>query len=353
MRCENCNAEIASDVSVCPVCGSAVSGGSENPARNIEGFENTVAIQQKLKKMLELEGEEFVTSPAKFIALLNDYMPQYEKERRLLKNMLNANMINDMLREPNQQIAIMKAEKFITDEMYLSKSAAEFVMVCFTSVLGWDYEPSHLEELKKPKTEAAETKETKTERIDANAKVFKKLDGAKYRMRGNVVIPEGYTRIDSFCFDGFGFLKTVELPKGLVAIGEYSFSECKRLKEIDFPPTVKIIKHGAFNKCAKLTMVKVPDGVLEIEDSTFQFCTSLEIVEIPPTVSSIGTMAFAGCEGLRKLYLPDSIKFIDDNAFAYCPNLTIRCYENSYIHKYCLVNNIKVEPISRGAVFKF
>ncbi|MBR1593102.1 MAG: leucine-rich repeat protein [Ruminococcus sp.] len=351
MRCEKCNAEFSPDLMFCPECGAPVQKiepKKDNSERNIEGFENTVAVKKELKNIMALHGDGIIHDTEKFVALLNDYIPEYEKERRLLKTMLTAGLLEDMLGDVNQQIAITKAEQFITEDMFLAKSAAEFVISCFTHILGWDYEATMYEEEKK----AAEEEKKKTSPIIVDAKIFKKIEAAKYRMRGNIAIPEGYTKVDNFCFDGFGFLRSVELPQSMIAIGEYAFSECKRLKVIDFPPSIKIIKQGAFNQCTKLTMLKIPDGILEIEDVTFQFCKSLEIIDIPPTVSSIGAMAFAGCESLRKLFLPDSIKFIDENAFAYCDALTIRCYENSYVHKYCLENGLKVETVSRGLFFK-
>jgi hypothetical protein len=88
---------------------------------------------------------------------------------------------------------------------------------------------------------------------------------------------------------------------------------------------------------------------MEIADSTFSFCTSLEVIEIPDSVSSIGAEAFSGCDKLRKLFLPDSVKFIDVNAFSYCPNLTIHCTENSYVHKYCLVNGLSYKLVTSSA----
>jgi hypothetical protein len=115
---------------------------------------------------------------------------------------------------------------------------------------------------------------------------------------------------------------------------------------------LRIIKQGAFSDCTKLTVINIPQGVLEIEDNTFQFCKELEKVEIPDSVGSIGASAFLGCEKLKKLFLPDSIKFIDEDAFSYCPELTIRCYANSYVHKYCLTNGIDVETVSIGTDLK-
>ncbi len=355
MRCEKCNAEFAQDLMFCPQCGAPTKKEEpkkNNSERNIEGFENTVAVKKELKKIIDLHGNGIIYDREKFIALLSDYIPEYDKERRLLKNMLRAGVLNDMLNEVNQQIAITKAEQFIVDDMFLSKNAAEFVVSCFAYLLDWDYEATMYEAEKK----VTEEEKKKANQILIDSKVYTRAMASKYRFRllgkNVVVIPDGYTKIDGFCFDGFRNIRSVELPDSMIAIGEYAFSNCKGLRVIEFPASIRLIKQGAFNHCEELTMLKIPDGILEIEDVTFQFCRSLEIIDVPPTVSSIGAMAFAGCESLRKLFLPDSIKFIDENAFAYCSALTIRCYENSYVHKYCLNNAIKVETVSRGLFFK-
>lgn len=344
MRCENCNAELADTNVVCPECGTPVS-------RNVEGFENTVIIKKELKNILEQHGQDIITQTDRFVGLLNDYIPEYDKERRLLRNMLEAGVLKRMIKDGNDKTAIMSAKSYMIGELFISENAAEFVIVCFAHILGWKYETQIVK--KEPVEDPAEEKKEEKQKgpININAKIFRPIDAAKSRFKANIVIPEGITRIDSFCFDGFGFLRTIELPSTLAAISEYAFSECKRLRGVELPESLKIIRQGAFSQCAKLAIVKLPKGILEIEDNTFQFCRSLEVVDVPPTVSSIGSLAFSGCDSLRKLFLPDSIKFIDENAFAYCPALTIRCYENSYVHKYCLTNGIKTELVVKGAAF--
>ena len=112
MRCEKCNAEFAQDLMFCPQCGAPTKKEEpkkNNSERNIEGFENTVAVKKELKKIIDLHGNGIIYDREKFIALLSDYIPEYDKERRLLKNMLRAGVLNDMLNEVNQQIAITKA----------------------------------------------------------------------------------------------------------------------------------------------------------------------------------------------------------------------------------------------------
>jgi len=351
MRCEKCQAELSASDTVCQKCGTPVS-------RNVEGFENTIKIKSQLKRIVDENGKEVLANPDRCIALLNDYIPEYDKERRLLKNMLSSKVLSNMLKEGNEKIAIMKAQKYMTDEVFLSSAAAEFVIVCFTYMLGWQYE-SKMEVKEEPKVVQVNNEQEKKEKekkrvesslIDINANVFKPSNAIKYRgpfASSTVIIPDGFTKIEGFCFDGARRIATVQLPETMVAIGEYAFSECRNLKSIDLPASLRVIKTGAFSQCAKLTMIKIPEGVLEIEEKTFQFCRSLEIVEIPSTVSSIGTEAFAGCDTLRKVFIPDTVKFIDVNAFSYCPNLVVRCYENSYVHKYCIANSLNVDTIQK------
>lgn len=346
MQCENCHAELLADSISCPECGA--------PApQNVEGFENTKEIQLIMKKMINEYGTAVLTNTGKMVAFVNDYLPEYDKERRLLNNMLNAGVLKNMLDENDQNIAVMRAKSYMLSECFVSENAAEFVILCFTYMLGWVYEPT----LKVNEPEETEEEEDKPQKrkitaLDIEMNVFLPTSAAKYRLAGNINIPEGITKIDNFCFNGFGFMKTIKLPQSLLSIGDYAFSGCKRLKGVDLPETLKIIEQGAFSQCSKLVVIKIPNGILEIADHTFEFCESLEVVELPPTVSSIGSQAFSCCDKLRKLFLPESVKFIDENAFQNCPDLTIHCYENSYVHKYCISHRIKCETVETGVALR-
>ena len=336
MQCEKCEAEVSAKLVSCPNCGAPV-------PQNIEGFENTMEFQKELRSIVVNHGPYGVLRKNRFIGLLNDYIPDYNRERRLLINMYNMGVLTLMLKEPNREISIMRAKSFMLSDVFLSENATEFVLACYTYMLGWPYE-SPLKVLPPEEVEEAPKKA-----VSVNDMVFTPRNAFRYRLSSNIVIPEGFTKLDAFCFDKFGSLRTIQLPSTLLAIGEYAFSGCKRLRGLELPESLRIIKQGAFSQCAKLVVVKIPKGVMEIEDSTFSFCTSLEVIEIPDTVSSIGAEAFSGCDKLRKLFLPDSVKFIDINAFSYCPNLTIHCLENSYVHKYCLVNGLSCKLVASSA----
>lgn len=344
MLCENCQAELSPGSKVCSGCGAMV-------LQNVEGFENTKDIERRLKTVVDKYGRRIAIDNPKFIAILNDMIPEFDKERGLLVNMVEAGVIKSMIKEETPDMAIMKAKSMMLHKLFLAENAAEFVVVCFAYMLNAPYDsPLRI----KDEEEIHKEKEAKEEKkkfmpVNIEERVLTHLDAFKYRLFANVNIPEGYTKIDSFCFDKFNFMKTCKLPSTMLCIGEYAFSECKHLKGIELPDSLRIIKSGAFSQCNNLAMINIPKGVLEIEDNTFSFCQELVVVEIPPTVGSIGASAFLGCEKLRKLFLPDSIKFIDEDAFSYCPDLTVRCYENSYVYKQCMNMGIDVEAVTEGS----
>ena len=382
---------------------------------NVAGFENTIAVSQKLKGMVQQFGDEILNNPDKFVSLMNDFIPEYEKERRLLKNVVKSDILTKLRRSDNQDIALMKAKEYMLNDMFLSEGAVEFVLVCFTFLLDWNYETTMPEQggveapaqafspqpqfnaapnpfggmpmggyqaapvqpqftptpnpfggmpmggyqaapvqpqpapqpaAPSPAPQAAPQPAIAHAQPEENPIIFSAADASRSRLRGNVKVASGYTTLESFCFEGFGFMKTVELPTSLVTIGEYAFSECKRLKTVTLPPSVRIIRQGAFSSCGKLTKINIPSGVTEIADKTFEFCFNLEIVELPNTIISIGSAAFQGCESLSKLFLPESVKQIADDAFLQCNYLTVKCYNNSYAYRFCVENGIKTELIS-------
>lgn len=359
MQCEICHAELAADSIACPECGAPI-------LQNVECFENTMEIQRILRTIMVENCKESPFNTRKLVALMKDYLTDYKKECRLLIYVIDCGILKNMLSEPDRNIAIMRAKSRLVSECFISQQAAEFVLCCLTYMLKWPYksepvaapepvaaksspsdektaEPAEKHEDKKDK------KKNRTKPPTVDSKVFRPIDAVKFRLTRNVIIPDGYTKIEGFSFDKYGFISSVVLPDTVMAIGEYAFSGCKHLKSISIPESVKLIREGAFCQCSELDSVKIPEGILEIADNTFMCCESLQVMVIPSSVSSIGVQAFSGCDNLHKIFIPESVKFIDENAFSCCPNLKVRCYENSYVHKYCLVNKIKTETVSVGA----
>lgn len=344
MQCEICFSELNENDLSCPDCGAPV-------PQQIEGFDNTLEIQRILYNLII---ENFSTKPVNIRslkALLMDYLADYKAECRLLIYTINAGVLQNMFNEADRSIAIMRARTFLLNECFLSDKAAEFVLACITYMMKWEFQP--LKETEEPvPVQAApyvEEQQTKIQKsVNIDSCVLRPIDTLKYKLMKNIVLNKEYTKIEAFAFDRFTSMRSIKLPQTLVAIEEYAFSGCKHLRSVELPPSLRIIRHGAFDQCSELETIKIPNGVLEIEDNTFLGCSALSMADIPPTVTSIGVQAFSNCESLTMVYIPDSVKFIDENAFMFCPNLTIKCYENSYAHKYCINHKISWKTVPMG-----
>ena len=155
-----------------------------------------------------------------------------------------------------------------------------------------------------------------------------------------VVIPEGVRIIKERAFSGCGGLVSVPIPASVTAIGEGAFLNCAGLTSMDIPDSVNEIDGMAFMNCKGLTSVRLPDSITVIADSAFASCTGLSSVTIPGSVIKIESRAFYECTGLIHSVIPDSVTCIDSDSFDRCPHNTLICRENSYVHQYCLDNNL-------------
>lgn len=122
-------------------------------------------------------------------------------------------------------------------------------------------------------------------------------------------------------FSGCGYLNEFIFPETIKTIGEYAFSGCDSITEVDLSKcnAIEEIGTGAFQNTTYLTTFKfpkkkavaIPEGMLMGSG-----VTSLTI----PTATSIGRDAFNGIK-IKSLTLPDNCKTISRDAFANCTNL--------------------------------
>ncbi len=343
MQCEICFSEISENALSCSSCGSPVT-------QNVDGFDNTIEIQRILYTLIVENFSTRRVSSRLLEAFLMDYLADYKAECRLLIYTLRAGVLQNMLVESDREIAIMRARSFLLNECFISEAAAEFVLACLTYMLKWEFKPMDYSVADAPVeyVQPQQTVQEKTKSLNIDALPFRPFDAVLHKFSKHVSLSKNYTKIEGFAFDKFTAMRSIKLPPTLIAIEEYAFSGCKHLRSVELPDSLRIIRQGAFSQCSELESIKVPHGVLEIEENTFLCCESLSVADLPSTVTSIGVQAFSGCTKLKMVYMPDSIKFIDENAFLYCPQVTVKCYENSYAHKYCLSHNINCKTIPMG-----
>ncbi len=338
MQCECCQAEIPEGIFKCPECKMPIT-------QTIAGFYYTKPIQREMRALIE-EQSENIANTEQLIGMTADYLVNWDMERRLINKMLKLGALDAMIAAADKDQAVNDARELMMTKGGASEAEAEFVLAVLTYMVKQAYmSPLAMKEEKKKVEEEPEDKPVV---IDMDSRPFKRSNAMIHRISKRIFVKEGFTKIDAYCFDGFGIVRNITLPSTLMCIEEYAFTDCKHLAVVEIPPSVKKIEKGAFNLCVSLWKVNIPEGVLELGDNTFLCCSSLEKLVIPPTVSGFGENCFSGCDNLEMLVVPQSVKYIGENCFAYCPKLVIYCYENSYVHRYCLQNNIKFKTTALG-----
>ena len=86
-------------------------------------------------------------------------------------------------------------------------------------------------------------------------------------LEGELVIPEGITKIESYTFYGYTRITEVTLPEGLTEIGKYAFANCKNIIRL-----------------------YLPDGLTEIMEYAF-YNTNVGLVYVPKSVTFVGNYA--------------------------------------------------------------
>ncbi len=165
------------------------------------------------------------------------------------------------------------------------------------------------------------------------------------RYPADVVIPDGYTKIEDGAFMDWGrkSLKNVILPNSIKVIGENAFNGCKSLKSVTIsnsidtisnsidtisnsietiPNSKNVIGAQAFMECKSLKNVTIPDGVTKICRYAFSGCSSLKTITIPKSVAEIDCWAFLDCTSLQSVTILNPMIKIDRYAFDRCSALT-------------------------------
>lgn len=69
-------------------------------------------------------------------------------------------------------------------------------------------------------------------------------------------------------------------------------------------------------------------------------------VVLSDSLLAIPDYAFTNCPNLRYVTIPESVVLIQPNAFDW-ENVTVRCYEDSFAHRYAVENNISFELLKK------
>lgn len=149
---------------------------------------------------------------------------------------------------------------------------------------------------------------------------------------GDLVVPNGITKINSLAFINNKTLTSISLPASLHSIGENAFLNCTRLVSVTVRgkcTTAGTLGFGAFNGCTLLESVQLPNSITTIDNVAFSDCSSLTNITFPEKLSVINDYVFSDCASLSEVTLPKSVTSVGAGAFEYCDQLTSFTFTNS------------------------
>ena len=139
----------------------------------------------------------------------------------------------------------------------------------------------------------------------------------------SVTIPDSVTNIGDFAFDDTPWLETLAGENPFVIMNGILLSAgTVREGDILIPDGVTRISQSAYLDCDGLTSVTIPESVTAIGEYAFAGCNGLTSVTIPESVTSIGESAFESCENLNSVIILNPKCRIDEyvygNGLTFC-----------------------------------
>lgn len=208
-----------------------------------------------------------------------------------------------------------------------------FDELTFAPTDGYDYIPGYLNIIKftlpltKKSSVYSENEKANVEKMVLPSKALGKMSGNTIQ---NVVIPEGYERLENEAFVGCSHVKNFTFPKSLQVIGDRSFYYCNDLRVIEFNEGLENIGKEAFMGNS-LVSVKFPSTLRIINDAAFATSSNdphITNIKLNAGLKYIGNSAFAleNDESEGVLEIPASVRYIGPFAFNF------RQYQDVYFY---------------------
>lgn len=138
---------------------------------------------------------------------------------------------------------------------------------------------------------------------------------------GDVVLPEGITRISDNAFRSNQTVTSVVMQSGITEMGMCVFWDCHYIKRIVFSDTIKVIPTSTCYLNWALEEVILPRDVEEIQSTAFINCYALTSLDFSKyNIRIFGEQSFMG-SGLQEVYFSKNVKVIGRQAFFQCYRL--------------------------------
>lgn len=321
MRCPKCEKEwnevncFTSATYICPFCGESFV---------FEGKEKE-DVGQILKKIMRDFGKDVLFDVGKTNALLMDYAPHFEKERKLIIMVMKEGILSQLLKlvdksEEEKRYGINKCINQLISDVWITEIAARYAVSLLANVIGCLSETDFdlVKEMKLQKKDAPKTQ--------GQIHFQRLLKGDEYNEEE---IENVLKKCDCIGFKALAARTNIEnmyLPSSIKTIYPKAFLNCINLHAIILPKGLKEIGTCAFEGCASLEKIKVEDGgvfkvlngvlintqekkVVRAENSTKK--TDIVIIN---GITIIAKKAFDR-NPVRSISIPLTVEKIEENAF--------------------------------------
>lgn len=324
MKCPKCEKEcnesnsIASNAYICPFCGHKFS-------QNGDERKN---VNQVIKNLVEVYGIEILEDSNRMNALLMDYIPHSDKERKLIILVIREGIVS-LLRKimndtkENQKFGLNKCVRQLVENLWITETAAKYAVTILATIIGINVDFATDEQVSQEQAYSLREDSTK----NFFGKIFTKEIAGRIKSEDEMCsVLKEYVAIGYKAFAANVNIKQLELPTNINVIYPKAFLNCIHLCRITLPEELKNIGTCAFEGCSKLEKIdiidgfnyKVIDGVLidkmnkralRVENDT-----SKTVVKIANGVSIICKKAFERSP-VKCIVIPMSVKQIEENAF--------------------------------------
>lgn len=153
---------------------------------------------------------------------------------------------------------------------------------------------------------------------DANGLIFQNSGGSykliNYIGTADIVTLPLTVNGQSYTMEYMRGVKKVIIPNGFTSLSAYAFDGCRTLTEISLPDTLTSIETSAFANCA-LREIVVPNSVTDMGSYTFYGCKQLQSASFGEGLTAIGFNVFLECKNLSNIHLGSNIANIGANSF--------------------------------------
>lgn len=245
MKCPKCGKiwsetnSIASNIYICPFCG-------DNFASDGEERED---ISYILRKIVNDFGKDVLLDVNRTNALLMDYAPHSEKERKLVVLVMKEGVLSQLLKlkdksEDEKKYGINKCINHLISDIWITEVAARYAVTVLANAIGC---------------------------LSGND--FGLIDSA---------LSNGQMGFETLS-KGAVYKDEEEIRQALEkcdCIGFKALAAQLKLENIDLPASIKIIYPKAFLNCTNLRSITLPQGLRKIGLCAFEGCSALEEIII-------------------------------------------------------------------------